>query len=61
MGNFLAELKCNSRAVACDVSDETQLARALASCADMPPIRGVFQATMVLQVSTVLPSIGPKT
>jgi NAD(P)-dependent dehydrogenase (short-subunit alcohol dehydrogenase family) len=61
MDSFLAELQCNVRAVACDVSDETQLATALASCTNMPPIRGVFQAAMVLQVSSVLPSIDLKT
>lgn len=52
--SFLAALQCNVRAVACDVSEETQLASALVSCADMPPIRGVLQAAMVLQVSRSL-------
>ena len=51
MDSFLAELECDVRAVACDVADESQLASAIASCADMPPVRGVLQAAMVLQVS----------
>ncbi|KAK7992235.1 polyketide synthase [Apiospora saccharicola] len=37
------------RPVACDVSDEAHLVVALASCRDMPPIRGVIQGAMVLQ------------
>lgn len=51
---FLAALQCNVRAVACDVSEESQLSYAVASCADMPPIRGVLQAAMVLEVSRLL-------
>ena len=52
-GPHLAELGqagCQVRAVGCDVSDEAQVARALQSCADMPPIRGIIQGAMVLQV-----------
>ena len=53
-GPHLAELEqagCKVRAVGCDVSDESQTAWALQSCADMPPIRGVIQGAMVLHVS----------
>ncbi|KAK2054714.1 hypothetical protein LY76DRAFT_638245 [Colletotrichum caudatum] len=48
---FLAELagSCNFRVVKCDVSDQDQLAAARAAFADMPPIRGIFQAAMVLK------------
>lgn len=51
-GPFLLELQksCDVRAVACDVTDSEQLKTALQSCADMPPIRGVIQGAMVLQV-----------
>ncbi|KAF6832303.1 polyketide synthase [Colletotrichum plurivorum] len=48
---FLAELtvSCNIRVVKCDVSDQDQLASGRAAFADMPPIRGIFQAAMVLK------------
>ncbi|KAF6838975.1 polyketide synthase [Colletotrichum musicola] len=48
---FLAELavSCNVRVVKCDVSDQDQLAAARAAFADMPPIRGIFQAAMILK------------
>ena len=49
--DFLSELPCNVRAVGCDIANEAQLTEALVSCVDMPPIRGVIQAAMVLQVS----------
>lgn len=41
----------------CDVADAASLASAIASCADMPPIKGCLQATMVLQVQSKLPPI----
>lgn len=47
---FLADLSCNVRVVKSDVSDQNQLVAAVAACADMPPIRGIFQAAMVLKV-----------
>lgn len=40
----------NVRTPMCDVSDAVSLASAITSCADMPPIKGCLQATMVLQV-----------
>jgi NAD(P)-dependent dehydrogenase (short-subunit alcohol dehydrogenase family) len=52
-GPFLDELEeqgCIVRAIACDVADSRQLAIALQTCTDMPPIRGVIQGAMVLQV-----------
>lgn len=49
--DILKDLGINVRAVACDVSDECNLKSALASCADMPPVRGVIQCAMVLKVS----------
>ena len=50
------------RPVACDVSDEAQLTVALANCRDMPPIRGMIQGAMVLQVRfTVIFSAYPPT
>ncbi|KAL2813950.1 hypothetical protein BDW59DRAFT_24526 [Aspergillus cavernicola] len=54
-GPFLTELQaaCNVRAVACDVSDAGQLAVALESFSDMPPIKGVIQAAMVLKDAMV--------
>jgi acyl transferase domain-containing protein/NADPH:quinone reductase-like Zn-dependent oxidoreductase len=41
------------QAVSCNVSDQADVSRALRSCEEMglPPIRGVIQAAMVLQVS----------
>ena len=51
---FLAEMDkygCRVKFAGCDVSDESQLAEVLRSCAqEMPPIRGVIQGAMVLQV-----------
>lgn len=51
--SFFAEMQrdIDVRAVSCDVSDKAQLAAALTSCVDMPPIRGVFQGAMTLRVS----------
>ena len=52
--SFFADLSCDVRPVNCDVSDKAQLMAALAGCQDMPPIRGVVQAAMILQVSPFL-------
>lgn len=42
---------CKVKAVACDISVDSNLAQAIESCKyDMPPIRGVIQGAMVLQV-----------
>jgi hypothetical protein len=53
-GPFLVEMAkagCRVRTVGCDISDEKSLANVLSTCAeDMPPVRGVVQAAMVLQV-----------
>lgn len=53
-GSFFAEmdrLGCKVRAIGCNIADESDLHDSLAACAgDMPPIRGVIQAAMVLQV-----------
>ncbi|SMR45653.1 unnamed protein product [Zymoseptoria tritici ST99CH_1E4] len=43
--------ECHIRDVACDVSDRSKLEAALATCDDMPPIRGVIHAGMVLHNS----------
>ncbi|KAH8799819.1 hypothetical protein F5884DRAFT_905307 [Xylogone sp. PMI_703] len=52
---FLAEMAkvgCRVKTVGCDVANEAALAEVLRTCAqDMPPIRGVVQAAMVLQDS----------
>ncbi|KAL6230714.1 hypothetical protein BDW75DRAFT_244550 [Aspergillus navahoensis] len=43
---------CRVKLISCDASVETELATALNSCSlDLPPIRGVIQAAMVLQDS----------
>ena len=51
---FVLEMEkagCNVKAIGCDISDESDLAKALKVCAqEMPPIRGVIQGAMVLQV-----------
>lgn len=55
---LLAEMKkigCRVKTIGCDISDESQLAKALESCAqEMPPIRGVIQGAMVLQVRKMI-------
>lgn len=51
LDEFLLGLDCKARAISCDVSNEAHLIQALENCLDMPPIRGVFQAAMVLHVS----------
>lgn len=54
-GIFIAELEqvgCRVKAIGCDVSDSIQLALALQECRrELPPIRGVVQAAMILQVN----------
>jgi len=57
-GAFVAELQeagCRVKAVNCDVSSMTDLAKAVQTCETegLPPIRGVIQAAMVLQVSDI--------
>jgi aryl carrier-like protein len=51
---FIVEMEkvgCKVKAVGCDISNESALAKALEECArDMPQIRGVIQGAMVLQV-----------
>lgn len=53
--DFLDELKgrhCNIATRNCDIAEEANLARAVQDCArEMPPVRGVIQAAMVLRVS----------
>jgi NADPH:quinone reductase-like Zn-dependent oxidoreductase len=55
--SFVAELEeahpgSKVRAVGCDISNETDLSLAMRSCAaELPPIRGVIQAAMVLEDS----------
>jgi len=47
----MAKLGCKVKGVGCDISNGLDLAIALNACArDMPPIRGVIQGAMVLQV-----------
>ncbi|KAH6635388.1 polyketide synthase [Chaetomium sp. MPI-SDFR-AT-0129] len=49
---LFGEQGCQVRAVACDIADEAQLCEALQQrCADLPPIRGVIHAGMVLKDS----------
>ncbi|KAL4734136.1 hypothetical protein BDV11DRAFT_175032 [Aspergillus similis] len=52
---LVAELKprgCHVKLISCDASVESDLAAALETCArDLPPIRGVIQASMVLRDS----------
>jgi NAD(P)-dependent dehydrogenase (short-subunit alcohol dehydrogenase family) len=50
----MEQIGCKVKAVGCDISNEDALAHALATCAqDMPPIQGVIQGAMVLQVSII--------
>lgn len=52
--SLLEELKSLGvwvRTPKCDVAVAESLASALADCADMPPIKGCIQGTMVLEVS----------
>ena len=58
---FLADMEkagCRVKAAGCDISDESQLADVLRTCVqEMPPIRGVIQAAMVLQVCVRRPNV----
>lgn len=58
---FLAEMEkdgCRVKFAGCDISDESQLAEVLRSGAqEMPPIRGVIQGAMVLQVYVRTPDL----
>lgn len=53
--SFLDELDqvgCNVVILECDVANKLALARIMKDCArDLPPVRGVIQAAMVLQAS----------
>lgn len=54
----MAELGCAVHAVGCDIADATALFKALDGCAhELPPIRGVIQGAMVLQVRLMLSSL----
>jgi hypothetical protein len=47
----MEKIGCKVKAVGCDISNESELVNALTICAqEMPPIRGVIQGAMVLQV-----------
>jgi len=47
----LEKLGCRVKAVRCDITDEVDVGRAVQVCnADMPPVRGIIQGAMVLQV-----------
>jgi hypothetical protein len=47
----VAKPGCKVKAIGCDISIKSDLARVLAECAQyMPFIRGVIQGAMVLQV-----------
>ena len=55
--DLLSELKeqgVRVMAPKCDVSSAESLSDALQMCANMPPIKGCIQGTMVLQVSLYL-------
>lgn len=48
----------NVRVLACDIVDENKLQSALSAVlAELPPIRGVIQASMVLEVGSQTPSL----
>ncbi|KAJ4343988.1 hypothetical protein N0V95_006473 [Ascochyta clinopodiicola] len=47
----LHALGCQIRSVACDITNEDDVKRAVESCKDMAPIRGVIQGAMVLRDS----------
>lgn len=50
----MQHLGCKIYAVASDISDSVSMARALEDCRNnMPPVRGVIQGAMVLQVCNV--------
>lgn len=47
----MAKVGCKVKAIGCDISEESELAKALEACGqEMPPIRGVIQGAMVLKV-----------
>lgn len=47
----MQQIGCKVYPVACDISDSASMARALEECRkNMPPIRGIIQGAMVLQV-----------
>jgi len=47
----MAKVGCKVKAIGCDISEESELAKALEACRqEMPPIRGVIQGAMVLKV-----------
>ena len=55
-GAFVAQMQetgCRIKAISCDVSNPDSFAAALHECRreDVPPIRGIIQGAMVLQVS----------
>jgi NAD(P)-dependent dehydrogenase (short-subunit alcohol dehydrogenase family) len=47
----LSHAGCRIQVKNCDVADASDLAKLLKGCSDLPPIRGVIQAAMVLSVS----------
>ncbi|KAJ4314705.1 hypothetical protein N0V94_006338 [Neodidymelliopsis sp. IMI 364377] len=49
--NDLHNLGCQVRSVDCDIANENDVKRAVNSCKDMAPIRGVIQGAMVLRDS----------
>ena len=49
------KLGCKVKAIGADISDASSLSRALQACdKEMPPVRGVIQGAMVLQVGRTL-------
>lgn len=51
----MQHMGCKIYPVACDISDSVSMARAMEDCRNnMPPIRGVIQGAMVLQVGNIL-------
>lgn len=53
--NALTEQGCKALSLSCDVSNSMELVKVLEECKlEMPPIRGVIQAAMVLQVRHIL-------
>lgn len=47
----LAHLGCQVKSIACDITEESDVLRAVKACKTMPPIRGVIQGAMVLKDS----------
>jgi NAD(P)-dependent dehydrogenase (short-subunit alcohol dehydrogenase family) len=50
----LNQAGCDIRIRNCDVGNALDFARVLKECSDIPPIRGVIQAAMVLSVSNAM-------